>query len=839
MGKIQLEDIPFTYLVSWAKYNQGKDKGLTFLSTLSKRPESVNYGCWGDVLKQINQSKSLEKLKFGLEANKDSIIANYEEDSKVVVMPENASGYGSFYERVKAFVKEYAIELERPDNQSESRYDSKKSCAYIMRELFVYSERFNNPVNRGVIATSLGIKRQRVDQRYQEIAADCQKCLLGGQVGRVKADPVLVEEFNDLKQHVGTMISKDSFLHYAGIESQDGKTLEFLSSMLEMRVMARAEQPIPVIASMGLLNDYTKQIGSIIAYFRKEVFGIRKDSELKAELAKIEDTDLRDAMVSFINNSDEFVKYKYEQFDAVALDWKHLLTLPARLSWILHEQNAIDYQSAIHESELVRLYNAYAKRNGEKSITAQQLPAIAQIRSSGCMKLMSLGNTGYWKIRRFKEETFDLDEIIRSYLKKSDASFKGFLTYLETIGLRRLYPSERSLRSRYTANGGVTERRVAKRDKVRRSTAEERAAVIEYTLNYLNETGAVCTLSELVKVVREKYPELNRSTFSQWIAESDKVNIIKGTGRRPTHISARSVQIVLPRTVTDEIVDKALEIVWESPEHRISSRELYPQLSILLPDSCSKVAKISKALRSENGVKFVFTGSRGHSVIGLTSATLAEMEHKHRLNQSSSVSGEKEKELRSILSLNVEALKECLIKEFSKDLSGYGIEAEKVVDDLLYIYGMGSSITDRFSYYDILTYLPLHYAGNLDDDRERTLMKDCLGLVELFCKEFYQLKHDEDVVACIQDSWGKSSSVGLRTIISYFEQEHGYIPYKQEYTDFADRNMTRIVKDVINARNRNFAHQEQEQDLSKFGQEKIIHDSFLVMLYIASKYHEE
>ena len=827
---IDLHDIPFSYLVSWAKRN--KNSGLTYLRTLNASPYAESCK-WGDVLSTLPSTKPLKKLLAGLERSSKNIILDYEDDSAVISLPANSSKYHSFYERVKAFISEYAQELDRPSlNINESKAKDNKKRAFIIREKFVYTHSRSTSMDRGVLAHALNISRQRVDQLYDELAEECFRCLSGEKVGRVIANPVLISEFDALKQKAGTMISKESFQRYAGIDSRDEKTLEFLATTLGMRVMNKRQQPIPVIATNGLLVDYSRQIGDIISFFRKEVFGIRIAIELSAELNKIEDAALREAYLSFITNSDEFIKYKDGIDDAVALRWDYLLTVPARLCWILYEEKAIDYQTAIHSSELVKLYNNYARSYGISKISTNNLPPIAQIRSVGCWKLMSLGKTGYWKIRQNEREDYDLDKIIRHYLRTNDstASFDGFLGYMETSGQRRFYPSDRSLRARYTNNGGKNERKVADRKNIKRLSKQELSRRYDFILCYLNSIGVTCTIADLYLEVEKNYPGTNPTTLGMWVRnlyESKKINAILGTGRRPTYISAPTVPVQLPRTEKDDLVNMALNIVWESPDHEIPSRELNPKLVASLPSTVSS-QMINRALKKDG--RFEFKGPRGHSTIGLSKIALAEMNRKSFV-----VTQTTDTEANSALSLDIEKLKACLLEEFSEDLSKSGINAQKAIDNLLHIYGMGTPITDKFSFFDILTYLPLHYERTLDNDRERMLMKGCPALVELFLKEFYELKHHADIITEIQDNW-QLKNIGFRSIVSYLEQLYNYIPYKNDYSTQEERNIKYMVNSVITARNLQYAHPGQETDPSKYNQEKTIHDSFMVMLYVASKF---
>lgn len=810
-----IQEIPFSYLVSWAKNNKNNYHGFSYLLTLNKRPESAAWGKWGDILSIVPSNKPLQKLQAAINNYQEIIISDYEKDSKVITLPANASKYTCFYDRIKAFISEYAQELDQPSN-NRSKDMSKR--ALIIRETFSYIPSHSEPSDRSMIARALKITRQRVDQLLENIRLECHNCLTGGQVGRIIADPILVSEYNALRQKAGTMISKESFRTTAGIIPQDRRTLEFLAATLNMRVMEQ-KHILPVVAEIGLLYDYTKQLGDILDFFRKEVFGVRLDFELNARLQQIEDEKLQKAFISFIKNSDEFKKYKDDGYDAVTLRWDYLQTIPARLCWILYENNAFDYRMAIHENDLVEKYNDYAKRFGEEKISTTQLPPISQIRSSGCWKLMSLGKTRYWKIRQTKDEDYNLDEVIRGYLKTKDAAatFDDFLDYLTETGQRRFYP-EKSLRSRYTKNGGIIEKKaVKKRGSVNRLSKNEIDERYKFILEYLNGHGKTCTVAEVFREIRNRYPETNQSTFNRWIENlhtMKEINVQKG---RPTNISALSV--TPPRALKDRIADSALKIVWASPTHEISINDLYTQLINTLPDNIKNIRqKISRVLHSDS--RFVFSGPSGHSVVGLSKSTQLQMADPQSTRD---------------LHLDVTKLKTCLTREYSQEMGKFNIDVQKAVDNLICIYGMGDSISDTFSFFDILTYLPLYYSKDLDNDRERTLMRESLALLELFLKSFYKLKHHADIVTKIQEEWNKRV-VGLSTIISFFEQEHGYIPYRNEYSTHEERNMARVVKGIISARNQQFAHRTQEMDQSKYNLATIIHNSFLVMLYIASKY---
>lgn len=834
-----INDIPFTYLVLWEKTNRSTHPELSYLRTLSRKLGDSYPGLWSDALQLIPTNQSLKKLQNGLNACKDAMMRDYAEDSQTKVLPANAGSYPGFYERVKAFISEYREELELyRGNLTDDKFEVQKNIATVLKEMYEYSHSHSNPLDRGKIAARFDISRQRVDQYIDIISANSHDILSGKQVGRVVADPLLVSEFTALEKKAGKMISTETFQTIAGLNRNDGKTLEFMVNALGMRVMdQKTGVRIPIIATKGIFRDYAKQIGDVIDYFRKEVFGIRVDFELKDMLSRIGNTELRDAIQSLIMNSEEFIQYPDGLDSAVALRWDHLLTAPARVCWILYEKKAIDYRTAIFRDDLVKFYNAEAKRYGEKKITPAKLPNKGTIDSSGCWKLMCLGRTGYWKIRQSQTEVFNLDDIIRDYLRinATGASYDDFFKYAKSLGIDRLYPNERSLYTRYVAAGGINPSTVTRTlGTVVRLTKADRQMRCDFILNSLKTLGATCSLPELHTLFCKSFPGTSYATLSSWVRELEKqkkLNVLRGTGRRPTYVSDCSVPITIPRTAIDDALDSAEVIIWNSPSHQIMTRDLFPQLLGLLPPTInSKIQVLSKALTKDP--RFVSTGPKGHSTVSLSRTEQIKMA-KQFPAPSSSVSHAK-------LILDESEVKKCLLAEFSNELAGFGVDAHAAIDNLMSILGQGGPIPDNFSFHDALTYIPLHYQGTLEADRERNLKNDSLELVELFLKNFYLMKFHRDIVAVIKKEWPNTSGVGLSTIMSYLYQNYNYLPYKLsrkvQYFTPEEKTVLSMVEWVKNARNQQAVHRGQLSDNSKYNKEKSIHDSFFVMLYVASQY---
>ena len=615
---ITLNDIPFDYLVSWAKDNKSSHPELSYLKTLNDKGINPSGTVWRDIVPGLPHNSSASKLKTALSICEDIIIRDYVDDNKTVVLPINASQYSSFYDMVRAFIHEYRMEMEHILSLPSTKYkDSLEKKINTFRETYEFSPRHQDPTGRNVIADQNRTTRQRVDQYLSELIKECKDCLSGEKVGRVVAAPVIMSRFALFRGRVGKMVSIDTFVQAAEADSLDGRTLEFLASVLDMTLSKNSYTNIPVITS-GLLGDFNDTIGRVFSYFRKEVIGIRTNIELKGLLNNIPDSDLREALYSLILNSDEFNKYNDNGEAAVTLRWDYLQTVPARVCWILYENEAFDYKTAIHETELVKKYNAKAKLYGEKRITVHQLPSASQ--SGDCWKPMSLGKTGFWKIRSSKKEYYDFDSFIRKYLRRNgtSASFDDFLKIISDDGQYQLYNNnKRSVRTRYIKNGGV----IAPGQKdpgttKNRLTDVERRKRKDDIVSILDKLGKTVTTNELYDIFLPSYPGTLLATFSSWVRElidDGEVNaIISPGGRTPTYLSSASVPTVKPRSLADEIVDKSLEILNASTSASVLTASLYSQLRSIIPDSCkNKTQVISRALHNDSRFKFEGTAKNG------------------------------------------------------------------------------------------------------------------------------------------------------------------------------------------------------------------------------------
>lgn len=94
---ITLNDIPFDYLVGWAKANKSSHPELSYLGTLNNKGIFPAGTIWRDAEIGLPLNTSSSKLKTALLLCEDAITRDYADDNKTVVLPANASQYSSFY----------------------------------------------------------------------------------------------------------------------------------------------------------------------------------------------------------------------------------------------------------------------------------------------------------------------------------------------------------------------------------------------------------------------------------------------------------------------------------------------------------------------------------------------------------------------------------------------------------------------------------------------------------------------------------------------------------------------------------------------------------------------
>ena len=616
---VTLNDIPLEYLVDWAKNHRSAHSDLTYLNTIAVKNANRLQDCWGVVAPRIPSSKHMRDLNEALRLCEPIITQDYDEDSKVITLPVNASACSSFYERLLAFIREFRMEMEWKQSSGKARASSNyNQHITIFRESFESSPLHCGHTSQEALAAQLGISGQRVDQIMSMIIPEVSSCLMGNKVGRVVADPLLAREFLAFRQGVGAMVSVESFCNASGVPIEDRRTLDFLTSILGMKLGEQVTGvPIVVVGRKGLFREYKGAIGQVLAFFRKEVIGIRVDIELKTLLNGIANDDLREALRSLILCSDEFIKYDDNGHQAVALRWDLLQYIPSRIAWILYVEGAFDYSTSIHEKDLVKKYNSLAKLFGAEKITAAQLPSRAAL--GDCWRPMCLGRSCFWKIRTTQNETYNIDDYIQRFLRKNGTNtpFSEFINAVKKDGQYKLFKSEKSLKTRYVNNGGQTGRKVAVRTAVSRLRAEERKKRMEDILSILDSAARTMTMQELYSLFLSDYPGTNYTTFTMWVRElieDGKMNAVVGTGRKPTYVCSISIPIARPSSRDDRVRENAIRLLSSLPTRSLSTRELYPQLIAALPPGVgAPLQVVSRALHVEP--RLVFEGPTNNKMV--------------------------------------------------------------------------------------------------------------------------------------------------------------------------------------------------------------------------------
>ena len=824
---ITLSDIPFTYLVGWQKANKGSVDGLSYLKTLSMNPAIPDNLPWGEVVHIAPAGKSMQGLLSRLSSVDHLIVANYLEETTSLVLPLDACRDSGFYEQIKAFVRDYLKEMEFQASRPGTKHlASLKNRIHVFRESFEYSPAHADAKDRGEIASEIGCKRQRVDQLLGDTVAECKTYLNGGRIGRVTADPALVQCFREFSDKIGKMCSVSTFRRESGIPSSDGRTMEFLVSVLGMRRMTENGIPISVVAVPDIFSGYRKQIGKTFSFFRNEVIGIRTGVELEGHLNRIGDTTLRESMRSLILGSEEFVRYADNGEEAVTLRWDLLQTISARLSWILYEKKAFDIKSAVKGTDLVKEYNALARRYKEDKIEVDQIPSPSQ--TGECWRFMALGKTGFWKLRSSRSEDYDFDGVIRDYLtrKGTDASFNDFLSEIKADGQFRLFKNEGSVRSRYLAIAGSSGEKKTMTisskvilDEVERNTRKQTI------VDLLEAEAATLTTKALYAQFFPSFPDTKYGTFSMWVRDlykDGRINCIPGKGNLPTYVSAKSVATTVPRSEADDICDMAFSLLKEEMSHSLPTKDVYRQIESTIPiHTKSGKTFISNTLHADD--RFVFSGPTPHRIIALSprvklppvKAPAAPSANTHP-------------------SLDISRVKSCLMKEFTREFTTFGFDLDKAIDNMIRVFRKEGEITDSFSFYDLLVNLPRYYDSTLEADRKRSIRKDSLSMDETFLKDFSELAYGIDVVNEIKQDWNVKT-IGLSTICSYLENRYGTLPYKAKILSYPETDVKRMVNYIVESRNKLTGHPENQTDTSKFQLDKAIHDSFFVVLYVAEK----
>ena len=143
---------------------------------------------------------------------------------------------------------------------------------------------------------------------------------------------------------------------------------------------------------------------------------------------------------------------------------------------------------------------------------------------------MTVGKTGFWRLRQYKDETFNLDIYTSEFINTvSSTDLEAFLRKAEEDGISRMY--ERSgLRTAFSRNGGKANTRRQARTNIRRWTAKDISDILDFAEEILSENGWSMANSDLVKELQKLYPELNYATCSQYLTKSKRFDILQRRG---------------------------------------------------------------------------------------------------------------------------------------------------------------------------------------------------------------------------------------------------------------------------------------------------------------------
>lgn len=518
----------------------------------------------------LNQTKNLKDLKRGLESHTDLIYDIFHSDGfdmetglKTVTLPINYDAGRPFIDNARAFIKDlHDTVVSEGDNSS----ISKISFAYTIKEIYVYNPNHPECASYADIARKFNCTSFNINYKLLTMRKHLRSLFKGETVEIedvcFRADPRMISDLERFADMVGNTISVESFKRKSG--ASDGRTLSFLTDILGMNTTAGVSgKKIPCVSKHP---------------------------------QKLIDTSIGTLL--------EFI--------------------PARICRILFDNNCIDYRSAISDSELTKLYNIRARQFGVSLISERNLSA--SLCSKACWRIMTVGKTGFWRLRQYKDETFNLDIYTSEFINTvSSTDLEAFLRKAEEDGISRMY--ERSgLRTAFSRNGGKANTRRQARTNIRRWTAKDISDILDFAEEILSENGWSMANSDLVKELQKLYPELNYATCSQYLTRSDRFDIMQRSGNLSSIITVKGHRHIVPESFRDTIRKCAVQDIALSKDNAIGRGDLYDKYIGHVPADQNANAALSKIFGDAD--TFVKTrDANGNVLLSLTPRALYHAKH--------------------------------------------------------------------------------------------------------------------------------------------------------------------------------------------------------------------
>ena len=518
----------------------------------------------------LNQTKNLKDLKRGLESHTDLIYDIFHSDGfdmetglKTVTLPSNYDAGRPFIDNARAFIKDlHDTVVSEGDNSS----ISKTSFAYTIKEIYVYNPNHPECASYADIARKFNCTSFNINYKLLTMRKHLRSLFKGETVEIedvcFRADPRMVSDLERFADMVGNTISVESFKRKSG--ASDGRTLSFLTDILGMNTTAGVSgKKIPCVSKHP---------------------------------QKLIDTSIGTLL--------EFI--------------------PARICRILFDNNCIDYRSAISDSELTKLYNIRARQFGVSLISERNLSA--SLCSKACWRIMTVGKTGFWRLRQYKDETFNLDIYTSEFINTvSSTDLEAFLRKAEEDGISRMY--ERSgLRTAFSRNGGKANTRRQARTNIRRWTAKDISDILDFAEEILSENGWSMANSDLVKELQKLYPELNYATCSQYLTRSNRFDIMQRSGNLSSIITVKGHRHIVPESFRDTIRKCAVQDIALSKDNAIGRGDLYDKYIGHVPADQNANAALSKIFGDAD--TFVKTrDANGNVLLSLTPRALYHAKH--------------------------------------------------------------------------------------------------------------------------------------------------------------------------------------------------------------------
>lgn len=750
----QLASIPFEFITKWAERHSASFPELKYLRTLFKsgRIQDIK-DVYAPGQKDV---KPLRGLRHALFVQVNSLESDYISSQKVKVFPSDPTLTG--IDAFEAFIKEYFAIFEKSLHNDKQRRALK---IYLFPQHLAPA---SVPAMKS-IAKQVGLSYERVRQLVNIFADDCRDILANVKVSGVSATQELSDWFAGIKDRVKD-ITLASFRKMVGLGNTQPHLERVLCNLLDVPV-PRAQNQDSVMSSIKSKLNHNK--GLVTKQFRQWVAPV---SELMFEgflTETFEDEELRSAMRTYVLTSDCYEQSVVDGEKYIALKWEYLEFVPSEVARILLDREAYTVKEALHFDTILEKHRALSKLHGKKII--EKLHGIGNHDL-----ILSLGKSGYYKLRLPNEQFVDAITFAREYVqeKMENATKEEFIELCEAEGYTHIYPKN-TLLEYY--------KKFVKIVKGARNINRSEC-VIKLLAEILNGSGGQLYAADLKRRAEKRLKISNLGSFYVCLRKAENVVWQLQKDSREITVSLMPISVdsfdfnvfkgqVKSADYKIALRDAAINILQNVPGNKLPMVEIVREIETLLPGDIAQ----NNIYKTFNDTEcFIKTcGARRERYLELTPAYRAvaavpmkpEVPHETLLDR----------------------VKKILCREYAKSIRSDEVSVADAVDEMYEIMMLADEQSDGSTIYDIFDRLERYYSGNLDRERMELLFNNIIGEVEPFMKALYKRRTGNTL-----------SEIGLQRVFVEIQKE-GIFPDKSDCSTPVIIEFNRLISHVIYKRN--------------------------------------